>query len=142
VKVAFKVTYAGLPSGGYVIITVIQSNSSAYVRGSGTSTPDACLSNSGLPFSGYAVCYFSPASSSGTESVSFTLNLQSFGRYNFIAGVGLADQNVKTISSSESASAFMVTVASPVPEFPQATIWFMMVCLIVAAVIASRKRSP
>ena len=109
--VTFTVGYAGLPSGGALGFGILDASTSKYITGSGTSTPDPCLSLAGTSYVGDALCAPTPASSSGTESAKFTLTFNSTQQYTLRVGAAITDKSGKGISGSASKSSnFTISV--------------------------------
>jgi len=73
--VTFTVSYSDLPSGDALHIGIgLASGNTGPLDGSGTSTPDPCLTSwGGQSWPGKALCAVAPSSSSGTESVTLTI---------------------------------------------------------------------
>lgn len=99
-EVTYTVSYTSLPSGGYLGfgILYIPHGSGKYVTGSGTSAPDSCQSNAGSRYVDSALCVIKPSTSSGTESVSFSLRLNSTQQYALYAVSVMVDNSGKAVS--------------------------------------------
>jgi len=108
--VSFTDEYANIPSGDVLAAGVADVNTKGAATGSASSTPDPCASLAGTAYANDAVCIMTPALSSGTESVSFTLTFNSIQQYNLEVVTSVEDQSHNVISGSTSKSPFTVSV--------------------------------
>jgi hypothetical protein len=111
--VTFTATYDGLPPG-YVLGFVIVhrgTHVNDYASGSGTSAPDKCSPRSPT-YATSAVCATFPSSSSGTETISFSLTFNSTGQYALQAFAIIEDPSAKVIEASRSIQDFTISVTA------------------------------
>lgn len=74
------VSYSDLPTGEYLGFGILYEGTKDFVTGSIESTPDSCYSLAGTVYANAGFCVTSPKSSSGLESVSFSLKLNETGQ--------------------------------------------------------------
>jgi len=108
--VTFTVNFFGLPNGDYLVIGVLYGVSPA--TGSGTETPDSCITLTGTKYANSATCISSTTSSSGTESVSFAMTLNLTQQYNFVAFAAMVTTSDTPINGSVSKQPFSISVTS------------------------------
>lgn len=122
--VTFIVAYGGLPSGDAIVFAVVSLGpipSSTGIDGSGSSTPDSCLSSwAGQSWPGKAACAVVPSSSSGTESVTLTIkSAASPQQYTLEVMAIIVGPSVpySPISSSMSHQVFTITVVTAATDW-------------------------
>jgi hypothetical protein len=107
--VTLTVGYTGLPSGGFLSTEIVDPTTKP-VTGSGTSTPDPCQSLTGTSYASAAICIAIPASSSGTESIKFTLTFNSAQQYALAVAALIQDSSGNNVISG-SLSGFKFTIS-------------------------------
>ena len=113
--VTFMVAFSDAPVGGALIFGVFLAGTTSFVGGSGSSTPDSCVSLPAVSsYANHAVCAVKLASNSGTESATFSVTLNSTQQYNLWAVAIIVDQSASIVTSSFSKQAFAITVSSQV----------------------------
>jgi hypothetical protein len=148
VTVTFTVSYAGLPSGDWLIFGILYSGTSTYVTGSGTSSPDHCFPSAGTPNAKLAVCVTAPISGSGTESGTFSLTFNSTQLYSLEAGAGMTSASGVLVSGSVGVQSFTISVTSQTvsttstAEFHLTPLSVLSAVVITTIALRRRKSSP
>ncbi len=121
--VTYTVSFSGLPSGDILAFGILYGGTTNYVTGSGTSTPDSPQPVfAGTRFANSAFIATPPASSFGTESVSFSLTFNAPQQPTLIAFAVIEDKTFKVIGVSTAESDFTISVTGQaVPTNPQTT---------------------
>ena len=111
--VTFVLAYGGLPPGGAIVFSIDFADTA--VHGSGSSTPDPCLTSWGaFNLAGKAGCVVLPSSGSGTESVTLTIKeAASPQQYNMDLGASMIDSSFNEIGGSQSDQPFTISVVAP-----------------------------
>jgi len=114
--VTFDLTYSGLASREVLIAFIWDTVANAFAVGTGASQPNACVPMAAVPqLNGKAVCGWLSASSSGTEHLTFVLQLSTeVHTYNFGAAAGVATLSGTAITSAMSAQYFTIQTGSQV----------------------------
>ena len=113
--VTFTVSYSDLPSGDALHIGIgLASGNTGPLDGSGTSTPDPCLTSwGGQSWPGKALCAVAPSSSSGTESVTLTIKSPaSPQQYTLELDAVMVDPSNNFIMTQGSPQKFTITVVT------------------------------
>jgi ribosomal protein L40E len=122
--VTAQVAYTGYSQANNLLsVTVMYHGTFNPLYGGGSSTPDSCnpsLLKSG--FQGYALCFMQPSTSSGTETVTFTLTIVSaqLQQYQFDVNAGLISTSAagnSIVGGSTSTSDIFVDVTNN-PQSP------------------------
>ncbi len=115
--VTFVLAYGGLPLGDVITfeVTLVPPPPGEFIPGSGSSTPDPCLSSwAGINGAGYAVCFVPSGSSSGTESVALTIKSQASPQQYTVAVIAsMMDPAGKIVKGSDSDQEFTIAVVAP-----------------------------
>ncbi|MGD0175700.1 MAG: zinc ribbon domain-containing protein [Candidatus Bathyarchaeia archaeon] len=114
VTVSFGVTYS-MGSGSYLGAVIWDRDANTFATGTGTSSPDSCLSKTGTQYANAASCPIGvPKSPIGTESFTFTLRLNSPKTYDLEALAVIEDSSYTGITSSLSSQDFTILVRDKV----------------------------
>lgn len=92
---------------------IFDKDTGSYAGGTASSSPDHCLPVTGT-YANAAGCPIVPTSSSGSESVTFTLQLYSVKTYGLTIFVAIADSSVNVIQEATSKQDFSITVSNMV----------------------------
>jgi hypothetical protein len=116
VTVTFDLTYSGLSSSEVLSAFILYSGTENFAEGTGSSTPNSCLSLArSVELSGKAACAWLLSSSSGTEHLTFNLDFaEHIQTYHLTAATGVVKTTggVSAIESSFSAQDFSITAGN------------------------------
>jgi hypothetical protein len=99
VQAVAYVNYTTGSKGAFLIAYVIDTGTHKYVTGSAASSQNKCMLNTDQ-YSNAAFCRYAPRSSSGTDTITFTLQFSEKKEYSLAAWVGFQDTYSNVLSDS------------------------------------------